>query len=43
MRLERLHITLFVIIAALIWRIVLLFQGTTVTWEHAQPVQHRGQ
>lgn len=37
MRLERLHITVFVIIAALIWLIVLLFQGTSVTWAHGKP------
>lgn len=37
MRLERLHITVFVIIAALIWFIVLLCQGTPVTWAHSQP------
>lgn len=37
MRLERLHITVFVIIAALVWLIVLFFQGTPVTWAHGQP------
>ena len=37
MRLERLHITVFVIIAALIWLIVLLCQGASVTWAHGQP------
>jgi len=37
MRLERVHITVFVIIAALIWLIVLLYQGTSVTWAHGQP------
>lgn len=37
MRLERLHITVFVILAALIWVIVLLCQGTPVTWAHGRP------
>lgn len=37
MRLERLHITAFVILAAAVWLAVLLFQGTPVAWEHAQP------
>jgi hypothetical protein len=37
MRIERLHITVFVIIAALIWLIVLLCQGTPVTWAHGRP------
>lgn len=37
MRLDRLHVTVFVIIAALIWLIVLLCQGTSVTWAHGQP------
>jgi hypothetical protein len=37
MRLERLHISVFVIIAALIWLIVLLCQGTPVTWAHGRP------
>lgn len=37
MRLERLHITVFVILAALVWFIVLLFQGTPVTWAHGRP------
>lgn len=37
MRFERLSITVFVIIAALIWLIVLLCQGTPVTWAHGRP------
>jgi len=37
MKLERLHITAFVILAAAIWLAVLLFQGTPVEWVHAQP------
>lgn len=37
MKLERLHITVFVIIAALIWFSVLLCQGTPVTWAHGRP------
>ena len=37
MKLERLHITAFVVIAALIWLIVLLWQGTPVSWVHARP------
>lgn len=37
MRLERLHITVFVVLAALVWLIVLLWQGTPVTWAHGSP------
>jgi len=37
MKLERLHITVFVGIAALIWLIVLLCQGTPISWAHARP------
>lgn len=37
MKLERLHITVFVGIAALIWFIVLLCQGTPVSWAHTHP------
>jgi len=37
MRLERLHITVFVIVAALLWFVVLVCQGTTVTWAHGRP------
>lgn len=37
MKLERLHITAFVIVAAAIWLIVLLCQGAPVTWAHAGP------
>ena len=38
MKLERLHITAFVIIAAAVWLIVLLCQGTPVSWAHARPL-----
>lgn len=37
MKLERLHISIFLTIAALVWLIVLLLQGTTVTLAHARP------
>jgi len=37
MKLERLHITAFVVIAALVWLIVLFFQGTPVSLAHARP------
>lgn len=37
MRLERLHITAFVVVAAAVWLIVLLCQGAAVTWDHAKP------
>lgn len=37
MKFERLHITAFVVIAALIWLIVLWCQGTPVSWDHARP------
>lgn len=37
MKLERLHITAFVILSAAVWLVVLLFQETPVTWVHAQP------
>lgn len=37
MKLERLHITAFLVISALIWLIVLLCQGTPVSWAHARP------
>lgn len=37
MKLERLHITAFVVMAALMWLIVLYVQGTPVTWAHARP------
>lgn len=37
MKLERLHITAFVGIAAVIWLVVLDFQGTAVNWDHARP------
>ncbi len=38
MRLERLHITVFVVLAALVWLTVLLCQGTPVTWAHGRPL-----
>ncbi len=37
MKLERLHITTFVGVAAVIWVVVLYFQGTTATWDQARP------
>ncbi len=37
MKAERLHITIFLAIAAITWFIVLLVQGTPATWEHASP------
>jgi len=37
MKLERLHITAFVGIAALIWMAVLLCQGTAIGLDHARP------
>jgi hypothetical protein len=37
LRLERVHIIVFVVIAAAVWLAVLLFQGTSVGWAHAQP------
>jgi hypothetical protein len=37
MKLERIHITAFVIIAAIIWLIVLLCQATPISWAHAHP------
>jgi len=37
MKLERLHITVFVVIAAFVWYIVLMFQDTPVSWAHARP------
>ncbi|MBU1213455.1 MAG: hypothetical protein KJ587_19635 [Alphaproteobacteria bacterium] len=37
MKLERLHITAFVGIAAIIWAVVLICQGTPVNWDHARP------
>jgi hypothetical protein len=37
MKLERIHITAFVIIAAIIWLIVLLCQATPISWAHARP------
>ena len=37
MKLERLHITAFVVIAATIWLAVLLFQGTPVSGAHGRP------
>jgi len=37
MKLERLHITIFLALAALVWWIMLLLQKTPVTWAHVQP------
>ncbi len=37
MKLERLHISAFVVISAVVWLIVLLCQGTPVSWDHARP------
>lgn len=37
MKLERLHITVFVVVTALVWLVVLLCQGVPVTPAHAQP------
>ena len=37
MKFERLHITAFVVIAALVWLIVLLCQGTPVNWAYTRP------
>ncbi len=37
MKIERIHIYVFVGIAALVWWVTLVFQGTIVTWEHATP------
>ena len=37
MKLERLHINVFIGIAALVWWLVLLVYDTPVTWEHARP------
>ncbi len=37
MWLERLHITIFLVLAGLVWWIVLLLQGTPVTLAHVRP------
>jgi hypothetical protein len=37
MTFQRIHITVFVGLAAVIWLIVLLCQGTDVGWDHARP------
>ena len=37
MRLQRAHIYAFLVFAAIVWRVVLLFQGTPVSWDHARP------
>ena len=37
MQFSRLHIAVFLAIAALAWLIVLLYQGTPVTWAHGSP------
>ena len=38
MVIERFHIAAFVGIAALVWWITLVYQGTPVTWEHGRPL-----
>ncbi|MBL7252168.1 hypothetical protein ACLD02_18015 [Alloalcanivorax sp. C16-2] len=37
MTIQRLHITAFLAIAAVIWLAVLWLQGTPVSWDHARP------
>jgi len=37
MKLERLHITAFVGLSAIIWMVVLIFQGTAFSGNHARP------
>ena len=37
MKIERVHILFFLAIAALVWWVTLLLQGTPVTWEHGKP------
>lgn len=37
MKLERLHVTAFVLLAAVVWLVALLAQGTPVSWVHAKP------
>jgi len=37
MRIERAHITAFLGLAALAWWVVLIVQGTEVSWDHARP------
>lgn len=37
MKIERVHTAFFVAIAALVWWITLVLQGTPVTWAHATP------
>lgn len=37
MKIARVHIAVFVAIAALVWWITLVYRGTPVTWEHATP------
>ena len=37
MKIDRIHITAFLVIAVLVWWITLLLQGTPVTWAHATP------
>ena len=38
MRLEKLHILVLLLIAAVFWTLVLLCQGTPVAWSHFKPV-----
>lgn len=37
MKIDRVHIAVFVAVAALVWWITLAYQGTSATWEHATP------
>ena len=37
MKIERIHIIVFLAIATLVWWITLLLQDTPVTWEHGKP------
>ena len=37
MKLERLHISIFLAMAVLLWGLVLLVQGTVVGWDHLRP------
>lgn len=37
MRIERIHIVSFIVVAGFLWWCTLFFQGTPVTWEHSRP------
>ena len=37
MKIERMHITVFVGLAALIWAVALMVQGTSISLDHARP------